>query len=219
MTGLEWHVTGASAHSSQNFSHSTLLLFLLLLLLLILLRKQARQPLLFTSTFSGQANRDAMGRPRLLGPAWSLTPCNKHSQSPLWGPAAASHQLNLLDFAACLLASVREPVKLPRAGEDRQKGVVQHGIPVVPIVEREKEKKIKRLRKQLQAGLRLQNNDDEDQARLWSFVGDRLSLSWNHYTAISFQALTRRHVSLSFPTDGASDPQRHRSGDWRVKIH
>lgn len=49
-------------------------------------------------------------------------------------------------------------------------------VPVVQIVEREKvggkKKNIKRLPEQLQAGLRLQNNNDEDQARLRSFAGD-----------------------------------------------
>lgn len=62
----------------------------------------------------------------------------------------------------------------------------------------EEKGKIKGLRKQLQMGLGLQNKDDEDQARLWSFVRDWLSKLYSHYRGAGFQVLTRRHLSLSF---------------------
>lgn len=140
MTGLEWHVTGVSARSSQNSSNSTSLP----LLLLLLLRKQARQPLLFAAAFPAQADRDAMGWRRLLGPAWPLPLSNKHSLSPLWSPAAASRQWNLPDFAACLPATAREPVKLPHAGEDRQQGVGQLGTSCRDCWEEKEEKKKKK---------------------------------------------------------------------------
>lgn len=65
-------------------------------------------------------------------------------------------------------------------------------------------------------GLGLQNKDDEDQARLWSFVGDWLSKFYSHYRAAAIQLLTRRHLSLTSAIHATSDLEWHRnwSDDW-----
>ena len=52
------------------------------------------------------ASHDGVPCLGLLGKVWPLTPCNKHGYPCLWSLAVGSHQLNPLDFAACLLRSV-----------------------------------------------------------------------------------------------------------------
>lgn len=134
-------------------------------------------------------------RPRLLGNGWPL-PCvmnrvSRHCDVWLLVVTGGTPRTLLLVCRAWLWAG-RGTVELSQIRADTQR----------PLPEQlarlwRSRGEIKGWWEQLQMGLGLQNKDDEEQARLWSFTGDWLSKFWGHYRATGIRLLTRRQHSLT----------------------